>query len=694
MSNAAGYLKSTCQSLLRQIRLMILCGTLCLLVAPVNGFAQQPAFKQLPPPGIELAPQQRESLVAHLTTVQQELNLALEQSEDGEQWRPHVDVLIRAVDLALRQNLFYKPNQVAEAAALLEEASRRIRSASAGERGLTLLGYRQSVADAPQPLVGGFVSRIDDSVQPFGIVVPAGFTTDQIETPQRMDVWLHGRGDTKTEIPFLTERMNKPGQYTPQQTFVLHPFGRHCNAFKFAGETDVYESMDAAAELFTVDQQRVSIRGFSMGGAGCWHLAAHDPWRWLSANPGAGFVDTIRYQGWTNSTPFPITPTAEKLLRWYDVLPWTQNLTGTQTIAYSGEVDKQKMAADRVVERASQLGFQFPYVIGAGMGHKIDEPSQQKIDAQIAQWAAERSAGPSQEIDFVTYTLRYNQADWIRITGMQEHWTAASVKAGLDNENEVVSLTTSGVTHLEIDFSESGWPHRRGDVNIDIDGARYSVADSGNLRGFQCRLAKDDSGEWTNLESDDTLRKRPGLQGPIDDAFCERFIIVLPSRPARHGRVQRWIDRETEYCQKRWSELMRGNVRVVMDRDLTDDQIETCNLICFGDFSSNRFLFNVSGLLPIKWTQQSLQVGEQSFDSAKFAPVFCYPNPMNPNKYIVVNSGMTFREFSNVSNSRQIAMLPDWAVIDVTSDDDSIYAGPIAAQGFFDESWKLQPPAK
>ena len=678
----------------------VLCGVLA-----SNGIAQsttpQPVFKQLPPAGIQIDPQRRTALQQRVESIRQQLSRTVAESNDASQWQSDVDVLIRAVHLALEQNLFFKDSEVDAADRLLDEAARRVTAAAAGTRGLELLGFDADANDHPQPLVAGFVSRIDDSVQPYGIVVPAGFTLAQAGTPMRMDVWLHGRGDTKTEVPFLTERMTKAGQYTPDDTVVLHPFGRHCNAFKFAGETDVYEAIDDIQSRVAIDPNRVSIRGFSMGGAGCWHLAVHDPSRWLAANPGAGFVDTLRYQGWTQSTPFPLTATAEKLLHWYDVLPWTQNLKGTRTIAYSGEVDKQKMAADRVVARAAELGFEFPYVIGAGMGHKIDEASKQQIDAQIAQWAAEADGGPETEIDFVTYTLRYNRAGWLRVAGMQEHWTAATVSARLDRENESlrfegitdirVLVETDGVTHLDIDFSDTGWPGRRGAVDMEIDGQRYAVDDTGNLRGFQCTLAKDASGEWTAIRDDEmTLRKRPGLQGPIDDAFCDRFVIVMPSRPARHGPVQRWIDREAEYLTQRWSRLMRGDVRVVLDRDLTDDHIETCHLICFGDFSSNRFLFNVADRLPIQWTRETLRVGDESFDPVHHAPVFCYPNPMNPRRYIVVNSGMTFREFSNVSNSRQIAMLPDWAVLDVEIEDDSIYAGQIQAQGFFDEAWGLK----
>ena len=85
----------------------------------------------------------------------------------------------------------------------------------------------------------------------------------------------------------------------------------------------------------------------------------------------------------------------------------------------------------------------------------------------------------------------------------------------------------------------------------------------------------------------------------------------------------------------------------------------------------------------------SVTVTSPAFDPATHAVAFCYPNPKNRDKYVVVNSGMTFREFSNVSNSRQIAMLPDWAVIDVQAEDDSIFPGKIEAEGFFNEAWGL-----
>jgi len=67
-----------------------------------------------------------------------------------------------------------------------------------------------------------------------------------------------------------------------------------------------------------------------------------------------------------------------------------------------------------------------------------------------------------------------------------------------------------------------------------------------------------------------------------------------------------------------------------------------------------------------------------------------YPNPLNPKKYVVLNSGFTFREFDYLNNARQVPKLPDYAVIDTTIPVNSRTPGGIATAGFFDEKWQVQ----
>ena len=652
--------------------------------------------KRLPPEGIVLPEKQLEELTKLTKELRRLLSVAIEKSTDADAWRADVEVFVRAVELALEQNLFYGPKDADAAVRALQIGLQRLDAVAAGTRGLKLLAIGTGAKGEGRTLAGGFVSKIDGSVQPYGLVLPE-LNIETEKSKYRLDVWLHGRGDTNTEIPFLLERLDRMGEYAPRGVIVLHPFGRHCNAFKFAGEADVYEALAHVQANLPIDPKRISIRGFSMGGAGCWHLAAHNPAKWFAANPGAGFVDTVKYQGWDKGFPYEPQDWGRKLLSWYDVPPWVDNLSNTRVIAYSGEVDKQRAAAETMVQAAKsspalrELDFEITHVIGRDMGHKIDATSATLIDAQLSAWEKEAIETPRRRIRFVTHTLRYHKVDWLSVEGLGEHWNPASVDATLTDSAEV-QIKTQNVTALQLNFTDGGWPMKSGYLDVVIDG--QSIDGPAVIEGMPVvmSLSKVDD-EWLEGELDSSVpRKRPNLQGPIDDAFTSSFLFVLPSRPCRHGVVQRFVDREWEHARNAWRLIMRGEDRYVVDTELTPQQIASNHLICFGDFTSNRYLASIASALPITWTDDRIVVGNQKFDPANHAALMIYPNPQAPDRYVVVNSGITFREFANKTNSRQIAMLPDWAVIDVSQPSDEIFPGRVVAGGFFDESWKLKSP--
>ncbi|MCX6602670.1 MAG: hypothetical protein NTV52_03670 [Acidobacteria bacterium] len=117
---------------------------------------------------------------------------------------------------------------------------------------------------------------------------------------------------------------------------------------------------------------------------------------------------------------------------------------------------------------------------------------------------------------------------------------------------------------------------------------------------------------------------------------------------------------------------------------MPDADIAAHNLVLWSDPGSN----SVMGGLPVQWTAGALTVKGQKYAAATNYPSLIYPNPSNGKKHIVLNSGFTFREFDNLNNARQIAKLPDRAVIDVTTPANGRYPGKVAAAGFFDEKWQ------
>jgi pimeloyl-ACP methyl ester carboxylesterase len=613
--------------------------------------------------------------------------------------RGRADILIfpRAVRFALEQKLFYQERDIEKAERLLSAATQRIERWQAGDSRWQILGIDDSKSDQHQLVVAGFESRIDGSVQPYGLVVPAGFKSSEIGQKDktaggsplhRLDLWLHGRGENVGELQFLDERQSRLGEYAPVNTFVLHPYGRYSNAFKFAGETDVYEALQDVELSWPIDPQRIAIRGFSMGGAGCWQFAVHDPGRWFAANPGAGFCETRIFLRDFQKEAFRPTAEQEKMLRWYDCPPWVDNLRHLPTIAYSGELDKQKQAADIMAEAMEQRGMVLNHVIGPQMGHKIDDASKQTIDYHLQEWAREPKPYTA-PIDFTTYTLRYPRCRWVSITGLKEHWEPGRIQAEWVDADSL-RATSSGITHLQFHLP-AGTFEPSIPITIELDQQRLK-ANADPRGGILLNLEKTVDGNWAEDSGDErALRKRPGLQGPIDDAFCDSFLFVLPTGRSTNPTVQRWFEVEAEHAMQQWRRHFRGDIRAVRDVDLQDADIQAGNIVAFGDLESNRFLAKVAQQLPIKWDAQAIRLNGREFAAEKHVLAMIYPNPANPKRYLVINSGFTFREYAYLNNARQIAMLPDWAVINVAAEANAVLPGILSEAGFFDEFWNFSP---
>ena len=186
-----------------------------------------------------------------------------------------------------------------------------------------------------------------------------------------------------------------------------------------------------------------------------------------------------------------------------------------------------------------------------------------------------------------------------------------------------------------------------------------------------------------------TLRKRPGLQGPIDDAFMEPFVFVGPeATPGAASAAEVWAREEYTHATRAWRRHFRGDVVERRAADVTPQDIADRNLILFGTAESNPLIARVMPGLPLRRDGDTWSIGPHRVDAAAAVPILIHPNPLNPERYVVLNSGFTFREYAYLNNARQIPMLPDWAIVSATEGRDSQLPGKILASGFFDERWR------
>jgi hypothetical protein len=335
-------------------------------------------------------------------------------------------------------------------------------------------------------------------------------------------------------------------------------------------------------------------------------------------------------------------------------------------------------------------GMSLVHIIGPQTPHRYHPQAKEEINRRIDAIVARGRNPVPRRVRFTTWTLRYNDMLWVTVDGLDKHWERARVDAEIVDDH-TIKASTRNVAALTL-ATPAGWcpldNTRR--PKVVLDGQELEAALVLSDRSWATHFRK--TGErWFPVDSPDDglLRKRHGLQGPIDDAFMDSFLMVRPTGKARNAAVGTWVADEMAHAVEHWRRQFRGEARVKDDTAVTAADIAAHNLILWGDPDGNQVLAKIANKLPIRWDVQGVHVGKQTYAGDHHVPVLIYPNPLNPKKYVVLNSGFTYREYDYLNNARQVPKLPDYAVVDIRVPVSSRAPGGIVTGGFFGERWEL-----
>jgi len=179
---------------------------------------------------------------------------------------PDIEIYLRGAENIVRFKEFYNKNSGQWTLDALEAGMQRADQLAKGARSWTTLEKRN--------VLRAYRSVIDGTAQPYGVTYPLEYGKDP-RRKWRVDIVLHGRVSTLTEISFANTHNGKRKVGPDQDWVQIDIYGRGNNAYRWAGETDVFEAMEAffaserkAGRGDLPDRRRVVLRGFSMGGAG------------------------------------------------------------------------------------------------------------------------------------------------------------------------------------------------------------------------------------------------------------------------------------------------------------------------------------------------------------------------------------------------------------------------------------------
>jgi pimeloyl-ACP methyl ester carboxylesterase len=658
------------------------------LLLPLAGllalaFAQQPA----PPPPATLTPAQQQQLQ---TTTNELATLLHQLREKNTDPTLIADVAIfhkAGLMLLEHPEEFFTPADVPRFLGVLAQGVERGRQLLAGQAPWTTQKSRR---------LHGFVSALDGSVQPYGLRIPDSYDGSK---PVKLYVWLHGRDRALTEAAFL-DRAQKitPGGTNPADDgqIQLDVYGRWNGiAYHWAGEVDVFEAIAAVRARYKIDPDRILLRGFSMGGCGAWHIALHHPGYFAAAEIGAGT--------WPLRSQLPgFPPYQAGPLRIYEnIIDWSlnafnlpiaghggENETGTSSIPPPAPGSKSRGQLESSLRVRAQLekegfpaegdpfdlhlpGTSARFFISKNTGHGTGPEVRAKLDAFLKLHGDRGRLSPD-HIRFVTFTTRYPHSHWVTVDHLAKHYDRADVNAQRLDSGKRYQITTTNITRLTLKETANA-------RHITIDGQLLTVKPATQLTlertGDRWALAKPVKG----------LVKTHRLQGPIDDAFMDPFLLVRPTgqpwNPEAHAQALRLLAR----FDRLYAKGLRAHPRIKDDREVTLADLAQYNLVLFGDPGSNRWIAKLQGKTPLRWTRDRVGFGAETFAAADHVPAMIYPNPLAPRRYVVINSGMTIedREFTFEYG---MPRLGDFAILPVKP---GVEWPGIATAGLFNERWQL-----
>jgi len=535
--------------------------------------------------------------------------------------------------------------------------------------------------------LAAYRSGLDGTLQPYSLSVPEDYDPSR---KYPMIVLLHGHGWYR---PFQGHPT-----FTGPGVFYVAPHGRGSMDYMFVAEEDLLEVICDVTGAYSIDEDRIALSGSSMGGTGCWNYGVKFPYLFAAVAPTCGNSNHYVWEGlwdWgSTSPPGPLKSLPEPFDRVcsfvadaLDPYTYAENMLNLPSFCLHGAMDEVVPVGHSrtMVERLGELGCPVTYREDPEAGHG---GFRQELYDEQWNWLFRQSrARAPKRIRHRTSRLRYGRAYWLTIRQFREPLSFAEIEA--DASDGEITIKTRNVGAIAIDWDSSPFAvagKHAEDVRLRIDGVAVE-----NRTRAKFHVGPD--GKWRPGGPEGERPKRAGLEGPVHDVYTTPFMLVYGT-PEGDPRAARVLEAEARRFVRDWEVLYTKPCRIKPDSEVTAEDIADYSLVLYGNADQNTVHQRIVDDLPIHLSSRGARVGERRWQGADLGAKFCYPNPLNPKRYVCVFGGTTWRGTYGINNrfGNWFHWGPfdnygwfDYAIFDERTDSPAT----MVVVGFFDQNWRL-----
>jgi pimeloyl-ACP methyl ester carboxylesterase len=472
-----------------------------------------------------------------------------------------------------------------------------------------------------------------------------------------------------------------------QGALLVAPWGYGDAGVQPVAEHDLLRVLDELGASYPVDESRVSLTGYSMGGTLSFVAPLHHPDRFAAAAPLCGYPNLLDYR---SVASVERRPWERALLEKKYIVRYADNGLHLPLHVIHGGLDvpgRSKVVVDRYRELGQSVIFDVP----KEAEHDVWTDGYE--DGRMVHWLTRKKRPTAPErVRFVSGEYRYDRAWWVRIAAFDDasRPEPARVDASWKPTESELAIELVGVQVLELDLAQLE-PAPAGPVTITIGETKLTATPEARVY-----LVKE-AGKYTTSEREPTRdgHKRHGQSGPLDDLQFTPVTIVVgtqdPALTSAYRLVAEHLGSLGGTADLRYP--------IVDDVDANDAELEGRSVVLLGTPEQNLLTRAVASLLPARFERGALSIGGSRHEGDDVTVSFIAPRPLgfrgerarqrHASGYVVVHAAASARAALAVRMLPRF--LPDWVVYDASLAKQKggllFDQRPVRAAGFFSERW-------
>ncbi len=531
-------------------------------------------------------------------------------------------------------------------------------------------------------------SPLDGNLQPYALLVPRVYRPGGKVLP--LVVAAHGLGN-RPEVALRvvvgeapeggfqgTHEARHFGGLPDFGAFVVAPWQFGNSGQRHLGEADLLRVIEEVRAQYPVNEKRISITGYSLGGTVAFVLPLHYPDIFSVSAPLCGYPNLL---DWSSIRTPPHKPWEDVLLSKRYIVNWAENGLHVPMFMVHGGKDEPRRS-EVMAKRYRALGYSYELDVQEDLDHNVWDygyGTEKEEGDMLRRLVGRKTPDVPEHVRFVTGEWRYDRSYWVRVLGLGALDKFADIDARYSRRDATITVQTKFVESFALDLKQLGL---KKEPTVTVNGKPVAGPFTSDMAYFVLQ------GSEFVLAASEPLRvgkKRAGVSGPLDDMDRHaRWIVYGTQDPAQTEENRMVAEHFASF------DTFAARYPVKSDAEITDAEMDSKSLVLIGNSKSNRVTALFEASLPVRFEPTAITFRGKRYEGTDVGVSFIFPHPRNTQEYVAVHAGAGV--VGTLASRFLPRFVPDFLVYDgrmsVQRGGHLLDQRPVLDGGFFDGEWK------